>query len=298
VSDTLSDFFETVYLPRRLLGGSPATLHHHRCYLRIFSRWLGRASLVTDLTEATVAGFLNAYSQGHSPFSVDSARNCILALWRFAVGKVPGLTSPEIAPPRLPQENPLAWTPEEVGRLLVAAWDFLPRCCASRTYCNVRPSLWWVGLVRLLYDSAFRRTAALELRWADVDFPGRLVTARAAHQKTARDEVREVSVETMAALWAIRAPAREKVFPFAADTVTYYHHFSTVLKAAGLPAGRKDKTQRLRRTHATWLAVAAGKTAAQESLGHESLRTTERSYLDQRYLRPVNAASKLPKPGI
>ncbi len=77
-------------------------------------------------------------------------------------------------------------------------------------------------------------------------------------------------------------------------------------RAAGLRAvlfqeklgSYEDKTQRLRRTHATWLAVAAGKVAAQESLGHESLRTTERSYLDQRYLRPLNAAGKLPRPQI
>lgn len=173
MTTTLADFFEAVYVPRRLLGGSPATLHHHRCYIRVFSRWLGRVALVSDLNEATVAGFLAAYSQGHSPFSVDSARNCLLALWRYAVGKIPGLTSPEIAPPRLPQTNPLAWTPAEVGRLIVAARHFAPRCCASRTYCNVRPDLWWPALIRVVYDTAYRRTAALELRWPDVDFAGR-----------------------------------------------------------------------------------------------------------------------------
>ncbi len=292
------DLFEAHYRPRRLPQAAPSTIEFYRSVLRALAQHLGRSPKTTDFREETLAPFLTAYSQNHSPTTVATARDKLLALWRFACGRLAGIEEPQLIPWRVPRANPTAWTPEELARLLGAARRFRPRLWHRATYCGLAPCLWWPAFLLTEYDTGFRKTAALELRWSDVDLEQGWAIARAAHQKTDRDELRSLAPDTTAALQAIRWPDRERVFPFGAQGPTFYLHFAMILRAAGLPFTHRDKTQRLRRTHATWLAVQAGQAAAQESLGHSSLRLTQRHYLDARYVRSVNAAALLPRPKL
>jgi integrase len=296
--DSLVAYFETVYRPRRLGQASPSTIEHYRSNLRALAAYLGRVPGVVDLREETLLPFLAHWGSTRSPATVLSVRQKLLALWRYAAARLPGIPEPDLGPFRVPQTNPTAWTPGELGRLLMAARRFRPRTLGPRTYCCVRPDLWWPALLLVLFDTGFRRMATLELRWSDVDLEAGWAIARAMYQKTDRDEVRTLAPDTTAALSAIRWPDREQVFPFGGRFVTFYYHFALILRSAGLPATHRDKTQKIRRTHATWLAVEAGQAAAQESLGHSSLRLTQRSYLDQRFVRPVNAAARLPRPTL
>jgi integrase len=296
--DILVDYFERVYRPRRLGQAAQSTIAHYRGCLRLLARHLGRPPALSDLTEETLAPFLAALSGRLAPNTVLFVEHKMLALWRFVAARLPGIEEPELALVKVPRSNPEAWTPQELGRLIAAARRFRPRKLGPQTYCNVRPDLWWAALFLVLFDTGFRRRATLALRWSDVDLDAGWAIARACYQKTDRDEVRSLASDTTAALSAIRWPDREPVFPFAGTHAAFYYHFSLILKAAGLPATHRDKTQKLRRTHATWLAVAAGQAAAQESLGHSSLRLTQRSYLDQRFVRPINAAARLPRPTL
>ncbi len=294
----MRDLFEQIYRPCRLAQAADSTVQHYRLYLRALERYLTRPPEVTDFREETIAPFLTDYATTHAPHTVQSIRKDLLALWRFCASRIAGVSSPDLGVFRVPQTNPEAWSPAELARLLAAARRFRPRLLGYRTYCGVRPNLWWCSFLYLLYDTGFRRSAAMELCWPDINLEQGWALAKAAHQKTERDEVRTLAPDTTAALSVIRFPERLKVFPFAGHLVTFYHHYDCVLKAAGLPTGRTNKAQRMRRTHATWLAHEAGQTAAQESLGHSSLRLTQRHYLDARYVRPLDAARLLPRPKL
>jgi integrase len=286
-------FFETVYRPRRLPSGRPATVKLYRTYLNVFADWLRRPATTDDLTNDLVAAFLSYYSVGRSPFSVDTARSRLMALWRYARLRGTSPETPDLLPGRLPELNPEAWTLGELERLLAAARNWHPGR-VERTAYPTRPSLWWLALILVAYDTGFRRAALLALAWADLSRCS--LTARAGNSKTWRDETRNIAPDTLTALAEIQDPERTTIFAFAATDATYYRHFDTLLRLAGLPSGPKDKTQKLRRTSATAVAVAFSPTAAQHHLGHDSLATTERYYLDRTMLPAVNTAAALPRP--
>jgi integrase len=291
---SLLDFFENTYRPRRLPTGSPATLHHYNTYLRIWSRWLGRPCEVADLTNDTIAAFLCWYGSRRSIYSMDSARNCLLALWRYACLRGLALEPPDLAPLSLPQYNPQAWTLEDLGRLLAAPATWRPTPYEVKAYLGVPPDLWWRAYFLVAYDTGFRRTALAALRWDDLSRCA--LTARAAFSKTKRDECRSLAPDTLTALRDIREPERATIFAWLGSDARYYRHFGRILTLAGLPATCRDKTQKLRRTSATAVAAAFNRTAAQHHLGHQSLATTERHYLDASQLPTVNTAAALPRP--
>lgn len=289
----LRDFFEAIYRPRRLPSGRPATLHHYRIFCTLFSDWLGRAATTDDLTNDLVAGFLAHYAEGRSPYSVDTARNALMALWRCARLRGESPEPPDLLPPRLPETHPVAWSPADLQRLVAAAACWEPGR-VERTAYPIPPSLWWVAFCLVAYDSGFRAGALLALAWSDLSRCS--ATARAGSQKTWRDETRALAADTIVALDAIREPERTLVFEFRATTATYYRHWDAILRLAGLPGGPKHKTQCLRRTSATAVAAAFDLAAAQQHLGHESPRTTRRHYLDASQIPDINRAASIPRP--
>jgi hypothetical protein len=62
----------------------------------------------------------------------------------------------------------------------------------------------------------------------------------------------------------------------------YYLHFSKLLKLSGLPDGRKNKGQRIRRTHLTFWQKGGGD--ATQRAQHTSVGITQRFYLDDTLL--------------
>ena len=68
--------------------------------------------------------------------------------------------------------------------------------------------------------------------------------------------------------------------------------YDKILDGAGLPASRRDKFHKLRRTVASHIAAEKGLHAASEYLGHQSILTTKR-YVDPMMLPDADMSDVL-----
>lgn len=106
--------------------------------------------------------------------------------------------------------------------------------------------------------------------------------------------MRDISVETADAMLAIkgnRGP-EDEVFPWPRQRSYVWKRLEIILQRAGLPAGRKDKFHRIRKTTASYFEAAGGN--AQKLLDHADAATT-RKYLDPRIVRGLSAPAVMPR---
>ena len=287
---TLDDAFCRLYRPQRLLGRSRDTVHQHEVALRHFRRFLQRAPLLGDLTDDTLAAFADWFSTEipRSPVTVNKTLARIRAQWRFLARK--RLVNSEPTGLRLiePEQIPEAWSEEQLAALFDA--------CRSQPgmIAGIPAGAWWHSLHLVLYDTGERIGAVRQLRWLDLDLGRQLVTVRAAVRKgRAKPMIYALHADTVAALREIHGP-HELVWPW-----PYAHHYlwvryRDVLQAAGLPADRRSKFHRMRRSTASHLEAAG--VDSTRALGHTSRAITVSSYLDPRISRIDRPCDSLPRP--
>jgi hypothetical protein len=85
------------------------------------------------------------------------------------------------------------------------------------------------------------------------------------------------------------------VFPWPRCRSYLWRRLEIILERAGLPAGRKDKFHRIRKTTASYYQAAGG--SAQWLLDHADPATT-RKYLDPRIVRGQSAPDIIPPIGL
>lgn len=280
----LSDFFSTVYLPRRLRGRSENSIRLYRLCIRQFSRTLGRPATVADLTEANVLAHLQRRK------SVAAAtRNKELAeltaMWRLATQRGLLATWPDIPDEPEPQRTPIAWMPEELRRLLHAAAN------QPGKIGDVDAGLFWEGLIRLILDTGERVSAAASVRWSWLQDDWLRVPAEARKAKT-RDRLYRLSTTTIGVLHSIRQqnPSTDELFAWPYSPGYLWARFKRVVAAADLPTTRAHQFHAIRKTCAS--AVYAAGLDPQDALDHSDRRTTQR-YLDPRFRRERHAADVL-----
>lgn len=254
-----------------------------------------------DLSEALASEWLNdLHASQRAAKTINRRRGDLLALWRHAHRR--GLaTAPEareIVRFAEPRRRPTAWHLPELQQLLAA--------CAR--YRRGRPVPGWDArhdraLVLVMYDTAFRFSACLELRRGDLSLDG-TIQARAESQKHNADECRWLAAETQTALAAILkdlppGPAGEpdpaaRLFPWPYRKEAFWRRWKAILRLAGLPATRRDGPQKLRRTSATYLEALRPGTA-QQHLGHATAGLASRHYIDPTIAYDFKAAELLPR---
>jgi integrase len=141
----------------------------------------------------------------------------------------------------------------------------------------------------------------MALRWEHFDAAQGLILAMAETQKQLADQLLPVSPQTVAALEAIRGD-RPEIFPWPYDRwakgwnyPTLHRRFRRLLKAAGLPATRKDQFHSIRRTTASYIKAAGGDATWQ--LGHSGPKVTE-VYYDPRIVQRARQVDLLPRPSV
>jgi integrase len=271
----LTDLFETMYRPIRLLNASPRTLTLYRYSVRIFGDTLGRSANIDDLNDLAIANHLQRLlDSGHSPGSASKERSQLLALWNFAAKRRMLDTWPGIAPIPKPESVPAAWTEEQLWRIRISC-NF-----AAGNYHGVPANRWWLALHVLLYATGERITAVRHLRWADLS--GTVLVIPAENRKGRRRPiVKHLGPDCMGVLEEIKQPARDLIFPFPFTETYLYRIYHKILARAELPTDRNSKFHRIRRTHATHLKAAGGDPSI--SLGHSNPAVTAR-YIDPRLL--------------
>lgn len=228
---TLRDYLPAYALTRPL---ADQTLRQYGMAVGIFERWAGHPVRLDELDSQLVSRWLADYSQRVAPQTARSKRRQILALWRAAVDD--GYADPvalmrRVRPVRCPRVPPVAWTLDEIDRL-VAACAGIPRWHR----CGLRRSEWWALAIRVAYDSG--------LRWEDQMF--RLTTDHISpdgyiawsQHKTGRVVVSRLTERTMEALAAslTRCP-RKLVTPWIGSHETFSQQVRTLARRAGIRSG-------------------------------------------------------------
>ena len=279
---TLRAAVRDVYAPLRAI--SPRTLKLYEFTLDAFRDFLGHEPMTSDLDELVVARFLSHREQTRAAATAQKDRAQLHAIWEFLARRKAVDTWPVMRQVNVPERVPEAWLTEEFARLLATASG------EKTVIAGIPGGLWWRALLLLAYDTGERVTALTLVRWPNVR--GGYVLFRAETRKgKRRDIIREIGPETQAALEAIRG-ARDLVFPWPYSHTYLWNRLSIILRRAKLPAGRRDKFHKIRRTTASYYEAAGH--SAQRLLDHASPATT-RKYLDPRVVQTVGAPSVIPR---
>jgi integrase len=153
--------------------------------------------------------------------------------------------------------------------------------------------LWWSALFSCLWDTGERIAAMMDLRWDGVDLEGLTVFLPAEVRKGGHtDRIYPIAEETAQLLHRLPREYRPFFWPY--DNGTLYNRLTKMLMKGGLPADRRSKFHRIRRSTASHYEAAGGN--ATELLGHTS-RTVTRGYLDPRIVKTASAVDLLFRPG-
>jgi len=211
-------------------------------------------------------------AEGKSAATANNYSKCIKALWNYANLRGYTSTRPSIAKLIEPEPEVSTWNKRELAALF-------------RT-CSIQPGYigpvlardWWLTLHMIAWDTAERTGALLEIRQDWIDRDESLLRIPAEHRKggTKRAGYR-LRPCTMSQIDQIWHPERERLFE-GLELRSFHRAYNAVLALAGLPVGRRNGLQRIRRTVATLLERAGGD--ATEFLQHSDRRVTRRSYLD------------------
>ncbi len=282
---SLERFFADLYRPRRLLGCAAGTIRQYHLVLASFARFLGRTPEVSDLDEDIISEYLAWMATGHARATVWNHRKMLMALATYAQKKGLLASVPDVARIRLPRSIPTSYTVSEIAQLLEAA--------RSQTgfIDGIPAGSYWFAFFLTAYDTGARASALWALQWSDWREPFFLF--RAETQKQRADQMLRVAPDTARALAAIRR-GTGLVFPWPLKRRAKYNRIRRIFRDAGLPHGRKDLLQRIRRTTATLMHQAGGDATAQ--LGHSSDTITRMFYLASQ--DATQACDLLPRPSV
>jgi len=277
----LTEFFTVHYQPKRLHGKSKNTVRLYEVCFRNMARTLGRDPTLADLTNENISAHMQRLlDEGRSKATANKERCQLVALWRYAsrIRMIDGW--PDVPKEQEPARVPMAWTREDIDKLLQA--------CA-RTEGTIKDSsipnwLWWTTLVRIMLDTGERVGAVTAARWSWIENGSILIPAE-ARKGAKRDKWFALSPQTMIYISQLRKlTAGDRVFYWPYCSTYLWNRYQRILASADLPTGRKSSTHRLRKTHAS-VGFAAG-LDPQELLDHTDRRTTQR-YLDPRFSREI-----------
>jgi integrase len=284
----LAEFYHSFYEPLKLRSRSDNTRRLYETTLRSFAKFLGRVPIMLDLTDDQLNRYLSWFRQlPRQPSSVNKERNNLLAIWRFAARKRYVDQWPDVDPEVEPKRVPQAWTENEVFRLFASIAQ------EAGLIAGIPAALWWQGLHLVGWDTGERIGAVLGLEWVNVDLAGRWALCAAESRKGKReDKIYRLAEDTCEILRQIRRPFKHVFeWPYCANYI--WAKYAKILQRAGLPADRRSKFHRLRRTVASNFEAAGGDATA--LLGHSRRSITER-YLDPRICQQKQAADLLYRP--
>lgn len=280
---TLWSICHDQYFRTRVKLRSEKTRIQYRLSLKNLSTTLGRDAVLDDLTDDNLAALCQwLLDQELSEYTINERVGRIKSLWnwlarRGAIDRFPTFE-------RLETEEiiPRAWTAEELRRLFESCQRELG------TIDGIPASSWWLALHSWLWCTSERKGATFAMTWAMIDLDGMTASLPGKIRKGRSPRVYDLWPDCCRLLRAIQLPRRELVFPWPFDEGTYYYRYGRLLRRAGLPDGRHNKTHAMRVTHATWREATGGN--ASQSLGHADPATTRKHYLDPRITRQSQPA--------
>lgn len=284
----LLKLFETEFYPLKLCQRAPGTVAHYRRALRFFERHLGHHATLDDLTDLNVAKFLaGELARGRDPQSVNTHRKYLLAYWRWLARKGHVAVWPDVEKLKESPPTPDAWTKEQLAALFAACEKTGPPIG------RVPSKIFWPALHFWIWDTGERTGATLRVNRNSVNLTSGVALVPADIRKGNKNAVYQLKDRTICFLGLVQkfTPSDDRLLPWPYDMGTFYNRYTKLLKDAGLPSGRRNKPQKIRRSCASFIEAAGG--SAQEFLMHESRATTVASYIDPLVCRTESQNVKL-----
>lgn len=276
------------YFPRRLLIRTQKTKDQYRYAIGDFERVLGRPPNRHDLTDDGLTMMVaDMLSRGLAEATINErvGRLKTLQTWLAKRGLVP--TFPTLERLDVPEPAPIAWKWSELQRLFSAGRQ------EPGLLGGVLAGDWWFAWLNWLWNTSERYGASIALRWEMIDLESCIASVPAGIRKgRKKSAVYQLWPETAESLRKIIEPRRDMVFPWPHCEETYWNHYARILRRAGLPTGRKRKTQAMRVSHATWRKFVGHDPT--RALLHTDPATTRKHYLDRSF--EVHDQPRLPSP--
>ena len=287
-TQTLLEILETEYFALNVRIRAEQTRNQYRYSLQNLADFLGRPPTMADLSDDTVIR-LTLYLRDVKhldPRTCNDRRGRINALWTWLSNKGRCSTRPTNAALAVPRKIPRAWKHDELQRLM--------RACATTpgTAGTLPASTFWLAFHAICWDTAARTTEILSLRWEWLDWStGWIRVPPDVRKGGVKEAAYRVMSDTLALLATFRKPTG-LILGFAKDRSRIWQMYKELLERAGLPATRHDGPQKMRRSHASWLAANHGD--ATLSLLHDDASTTRKFYLDPTITQHTSPSAQLP----
>ncbi len=215
-------------------------------------RWYRRPVRLQDLSANLLTEFIKArLTKGLSPRTVRKERGTILTLLRFACAS--GFDSespPTVATVRVSHGEHVAWTADELARLLDA-------CKIAKPARQFRAAH-WVSLVKVMVDTGLQTGRLLNLQKAAVDLQRGTLFVPSNHLRWPGAKVYTLTADTLEVLSRIaKGSPTGRLFPWPFGKDALRKHFRDLVVSAGLPADRHSLFQRIPRRSQSIKAAAA-----------------------------------------
>lgn len=213
---------------------------------------------------------------GCSPATANKDCAQLTAIWRFANYNRMIDHAPNVRMMPMPERVPLAWTPEEIGKLLAAIETMRGKVV------GMPDKIWWKALIHALLDTGERIGAMTGVKRCFLQenyllFPAEV---RKGRKREKMYKLSETTVELLAEMAKyVSYTKSELLFPWDRSATHIYHRYNEILRRANLDTSSRSKFHRLRRTVASAVANQGGDPTA--ALDHASPKTTK-AYLDPR----------------
>jgi integrase len=273
---TLKELFERYADLRNL---NPKTAALYGMLLDRLRAFLGHEPTVADLDDLVISRYLRARATQSwagkpvRPASVQKDKVMLQAVWNLAARKRWARDFPELPRIKVAKSIPTgrAYTAEDVAKMIRQA-----RRRNGRT--GGKPSAWWwSSLIYMAYCTGERATALLSLRWGEVDLGRRRVRFLGETRKGQTHDIERDFTPDLAKMMEPQAGQPEElVWPWDRARGSLWTSLKLLCRLAGV---KYRGFHGLRRTRASYAALAGGTAAATQVLDHSDPRLQER-YVD------------------
>jgi integrase len=273
---TLAELFERYGDLRNL---DPKSVQLYSMLLDRLRAFLGHEPTTTDLDDLTISRYLRQRAthlyrgQPIRPASVQKDKVMIQACWNLAARKRWVAEFPELPRIKVAKSIPTgrAYTVEDVSALIRRARR------RQGTTGGVSSAWWWATLIYMAYCTGERATALMSLRWSELDTQRRRVIFLGSTRKgSTRDIERDFTADLAEMLEARRRLPEDLVWPWDRHRGSLWTSLKLLCRLAGV---RYRGFHGLRRTRASYAALAGGTAAATRVLDHSDPQLQER-YVD------------------
>lgn len=243
------------YLRSRWL--KPSTAELYEIAVRLYEHWNDGPTALDAITPDTVMTWMRWLAKTRGAQTVNSKRRALLTIIRSSreFPKVPRM--PEI------RRAPTAWRPHEMAAILA-------ECDRTELRHRKHRAIWgpmhFRALALQVYDTSLRIGCLLEAKRNACDLHRRALLIPGELMKGRADALHRLSDQTCAAIAAL--PAHEKLNPWPMRKEQLWKWWGRILARAGLPATRRDKFHRIRRTSYSHVRHKLGPEAASRHASH------------------------------